>query len=371
MKINILTTGRFHVLDLAIELERLGHEVNFYSYVPTKRARSFGLSRKASKSILLVMVPFLALHKLMPKSIFVENLKINFQDWFTSIYMKKCDVVIAMSGLYIKALYTAKKNNCVIIVERGSKHILEQKRILESIRSLEGTNPVPDAHVARELESYELSDYISIPSIHAKESFLEHHFSEQKLFVNSYGVDLKMFAHSNAIPKKYDVIYVGNWSYQKGCDILTEAVLEMNLELLHVGAIFEIDFPRHRNFTHVDAVDQSKLQDFYNQAKVFVLASRQDGFGMVLCQALSCQLPIVAAKNTGGLDLKKMDISFEDWVYVSSLDTSESLKTQIKQALDFASKEKNAIPNLEVLTWRAYGQRYDKFLKNIHPNFQK
>lgn len=367
MKINILTTGRFHVLDLAIELERLGHEVNFYSYVPTKRTRNFGLSKKASKSMLLVMIPFLALHKFMPKSIFVENLKINFQDWFTSIYMKKCDVVIAMSGLYIKSLHTAKKNNSKIIVERGSKHILEQKRILESIRSLEGTNPVPDAHVTREVESYELADYISIPSLHAKESFLDHHFSEKKLFVNSYGVNLKMFAHSNAIQKKYDVIYVGNWSYQKGCDILTEAVLELDLKFLHVGAIFEIDFPSHPNFTHVDAVDQSKLQDFYNQSKVFVLASRQDGFGMVLCQALSCQLPIVAAKNTGGLDLKKMDISYQDWVYISELDNSESLKIQIANALDFASKEKNTIPNLELLTWQAYGERYHHFLKHIKP----
>lgn len=40
MKINILSPGRFHVLDLARELDKNGFDVKFYSFVPTKRAVS-------------------------------------------------------------------------------------------------------------------------------------------------------------------------------------------------------------------------------------------------------------------------------------------------------------------------------------------
>lgn len=363
MRINILTSGRFHVLDLAIELEKLGHDVKFYSYVPASRTIQFGLSKKASKSLLLVMIPFLAVQKLLPKSIFVENLKINFQDWFTSLYMKKCDVLIAMSGLYVSSLKKARANNSVIIIERGSKHILEQREILESISSLRGTKPVPDDHVTRELKSYELADFISLPSLHTKDSFIKHGFSKVKLFVNPYGVNLDMFKSKTEIQKSFDVIFVGNWSFQKGCDLLSQACIELNLKVLHVGAILDFPFPVHKNFIHIDTVDQKKLQNFYNQAKVFVLASRQDGFGMVLCQAIACKLPIVATSNTGGLDISLMDSSFKPWVFIPEDETVEKLKEQIILALKFAELKKDLVPNLTFLTWSGYGIRYNDFLK--------
>lgn len=43
MRIGIASLGRFHVLDLARELDVLGEEVQFHSYVPRKRAERFGL----------------------------------------------------------------------------------------------------------------------------------------------------------------------------------------------------------------------------------------------------------------------------------------------------------------------------------------
>lgn len=46
MKINIASTHRFHLLDLARELEKQGHDVKFYSYVPQKRCIQFGLNKK-------------------------------------------------------------------------------------------------------------------------------------------------------------------------------------------------------------------------------------------------------------------------------------------------------------------------------------
>lgn len=44
MRINIGSFGgRAHMLDLARELEKMGHNVKFYSYVPTSFAMKFGL----------------------------------------------------------------------------------------------------------------------------------------------------------------------------------------------------------------------------------------------------------------------------------------------------------------------------------------
>ena len=92
---------------------------------------------------------------------------------------------------------------------------------------------------------------------------------------------------------------------KKGCDLIVEAIRKTNYSFIHVGSIKDVDFPQEKNFTHIDPVDQSKLIEYYNQAKVFILPSRQDGFGMVLSQALACNLPIIGSNNCGAPDLKK------------------------------------------------------------------
>lgn len=93
MKINIVSPGRFHVCDLARELARNGHDVKFYSFVPTKRAMKFGLPKECSASLILPMAPFLVLSKkIFPKSGWATKLTTLFQDWLTSVVMRKCDV---------------------------------------------------------------------------------------------------------------------------------------------------------------------------------------------------------------------------------------------------------------------------------------
>jgi glycosyltransferase involved in cell wall biosynthesis len=48
------------------------------------------------------------------------------------------------------------------------------------------------------------------------------------------------------------------------------------------------------------------LVDIYAQCDVFVMPSIEDGFGLVLAQALACGLPIIATTNTGAEDLLTM-----------------------------------------------------------------
>lgn len=192
MKINIASPGRFHVMDLARELDRCGFDVRFYSFVPDKRALHFGLRKECNASLFFWMAPFLLLSRVFPTPFF-KSLTIKVQDYLTGILMRRCDVLIAMSGNYVYTLKRAKRKGAIVILERGSKHILEQKRILESIPSLKDTKPVPDINVKRELEGYELADYISIASQHVKRSFMERNYPVSKLFVNPYGVDLSNF----------------------------------------------------------------------------------------------------------------------------------------------------------------------------------
>lgn len=369
MKINILSPGRFHVCDLARELARNGHDVKFYSFVPTKRSMKFGLPKECSASLFWPMSPFLALSKkLFPKSRWADKFTILFQDWLTSVIMRKCDVCIAMSGSFVAAPRKAKKQGAIVIIERGSKHIIEQKRILDSIPSNKEKITVPYWHIPREIEDYDIADYVAVASQHVVRSMLKFGYPEEKLFVNPYGVDLSMFHPEDKVKKEYDVIMVGGWSYRKGCDLIVDAIKQSSYRFLHVGSIVDMEFPQgDERFTHIDAVDQKQLVNYYNKSKLFVFPSREDGFGMVLSQAVACNLPIVGSKDSGAPDLKEM-VELPEYIKLIDEYSPQVIKKAIDESLVTYETLKGKVyagDAISQLTWKAYGERYSEFINKI------
>ena len=124
MRIAIVTSGRFHVLDLARELAALGHEVAFYSYVPQARAAKFGLPRRCHRALLPYLAPFVALQKFAPASVragFDIHLK-RALDGLAARLIEPCDVFIGMSGLCIRSAKAARqKHGAKVWIERGSR----------------------------------------------------------------------------------------------------------------------------------------------------------------------------------------------------------------------------------------------------------
>lgn len=138
VRINILSAGRFHVLDLARELGSEGFDVKFYSYVPKPRCEKFGLQAGNCASYFWIAAPWILLDRgiryVFPGFRFISNIRKILMDYYVGLSMRDCDILIAMSGEFVFSLKRAKKRGSLIIVERGSKHILEQKRILENIK---------------------------------------------------------------------------------------------------------------------------------------------------------------------------------------------------------------------------------------------
>ena len=360
MKINIAASHRFHLLDLARELARQGHDVCFYSYLPVKRTRKFGLNSNQFRSLFLLNLPLLFLIRIFGRASWLVKLLYIMLDFYVSIFMKPCDVFIALGTVYERSFISAKrKYNAVTIIEWGSAHIIEQENLLSKIPKFKIQD---EFFISRSLRGYINADYISIPSTHVSESFIKHGFDKRKILKNHYGVDLEVFKPTKLKrDSNYDLILVGGWSYRKGCDLLAEVCSKENFKLLHVGPIVDLDFPNNKNFTHIDSVEQNSLLDYYEKAKVFILPSREDGFGMVLSQALACGLPIVCSKNTGGSDLRELLID-KKWIVEISDYTIEGITLSIKEALKLAAQQKGLREYgkcaLGSLTWKSYGERY-------------
>lgn len=362
MKINIAASHRFHLLDLARELSSLGYDVKFYSYVPSKRCEDFGLSSSMCHCFLPLVAPIMLLQKIFPKSDILQRFRCLVMDYYMSLFMRPCDVYIALGTVYKKSFVAAQKRfGAKTIMEWGSKHIDAQQAILKSIAA-----PVNKEYWnKRSRDGYKLVDYISIASDHVRRSFVERGFSENKLLQNPYGVDLSMFKPLVNIEKRYDVIMVGGWSKRKGCDLIIDAIKESKYTFLHVGSIVDLPFPNDDNFMHVDAVNQKELVNYYNQAKVFVLPSREEGLAMVQAQAIACNLPLIGSRDSGAEDLKKMVENKECIIIIDELNSNNIVKA-VEQALKkYKELGSNTYAGRAIgnLTWKAYGERYSNYLK--------
>ena len=367
VKVNILSPGRFHVCDLSRELNTHGFDVKFYSFVSKHRLESFGFPRKCCVSLFGVLAPFVYFERRTNKGNSIwANIRRWLQDFLTSLIMRKADVTIAMSGEFNRSIKKAKRDGSLIICERGSKHIIDQKHILDSNPSIK-ISQITDSNVKRELMSYELADYIAVGAKHVETSFMKRGFPKERLFLNPYGVDLDDFYPMDNVSKEYDFIMVGTWSYQKGCDLIVEAIRRTNYTFLHVGAIGDLPFPSDSQFQHIPPVDQKELYKYYAKAKVFVLPSRQDGLAMVLVQAVACHLPIVASPDGGACDIKEI-VANSDCISIIDDFSVDALLVKMEDMLVFydrLSVRDYAGDALNELSWEAYGNRYAEFLNKI------
>lgn len=375
MKINIASPGRFHVMDLARELTKYGHEVRFYSYVPTKRAIKFGLPKECNHSCLWIMAPFLLLMKFFPKfKRYILPISIYVQDYVTGWLMKPCDVCVAMSESFVYTVKKAKKQGAIVFIERGSKHGVARRRIMDEIEILRGEKPYHQKAYEkknREDDGYKYTDYVTIPADHVLRSFKEVNFPMNKLFINNYGVDVSLFRPSILDTNDtYDVLMVGGWSYRKGCDLLGKVCSDLRLKLLHVGGQVDCPFPDSPYFTHINPVDQTELPQYYKKARIFCLPSREEGLALVQVQALASGLPIVCSKDSGGREFWNY-IPDKKWVIEMSEFSANELARCIQKALDVANSQPVGIPRsycgdaLKQLTWEAYGKRYNDKIEEV------
>jgi glycosyltransferase involved in cell wall biosynthesis len=373
LNIAIATPGRFHVLDLARELHALGHHVKFYSYVPRARTHHFGLPDECHVSLLPFVFPAIAWEQLMPRLVPAIRERVLYSLLNRAVMMRlhPCEVFICMSGIYLEAAIFAKQRyGASIWLERGSRHILSQDEILAAIPGAERPSRLA---IRRELAGYALADRIVIPSHHVGESFRRDGCACAKLFHNPYGVDLGMFPlrQGEALADPLTLLFVGTWCLRKGCDLLAAAVTQAaGARLIHVGAIGDLDFPANDDrFVHLDPVSQRELARFYAAADVFVLASREDGLGVVLPQALASGLPLICTDRTGGADLA-LTPALTAHITVVPHDDVGALAGAIAAWRD-RWRDGERLPRLseidrEKLSWAAYARRYsDELLARV------
>jgi glycosyltransferase involved in cell wall biosynthesis len=380
MKVTIVVGGKFHAFDLAEQLEKKGYLLNLItSYPKWKILKHYTIEKKKIKTVLLkeIIERIIIKLKLSNYFYFIYFYLNKYFEYFASIKVdyKNSDILVGWSGFSYKAFQKSKNHNIIKILERGSSHITFQSEILlEEYKKFNIKYKIDSELISQELKEYDLADYISIPSQFVKKSFLQNRIEEKKLILTPYGVNLNNFYPQKKKDNIFRFIYVGSISYRKGAWYTLKAFNELNLpnsELILIGSVdldfFPVlnEFNSNKKIKKINHVDQNKLVEFYNISDVFVISSIEDGFAMVIPQALACGIPVICTENSGGSEL--IDSGKNGFVIpirdINQLKEKMILLYEDKKLYDFLKKE--IIKQRHTLSWQDYGNRMEIQYRNL------
>jgi len=140
--------------------------------------------------------------------------------------------------------------------------------------------------------------------------------SEEHVEMVPHGVDTDWFypreeRHSAVCKEKTTLLYVGRLGARKGLDLALHALSQVedsDIEFLIAGTgrhkshlqrlVTELELDDSVQF--LGRVPDAQLPALYSSVDVFVLASRYEGFGLVVLEAMACGTPVIGS-DAGGI----------------------------------------------------------------------
>jgi len=225
----------------------------------------------------------------------------------------KSDIFLCYSGAGLHTFHELKPTSTLGIVEAVNSHVLTQQEILREEHEklglpLRGFLP---SEVARRVKEYEMADGIICPSSFTRKSFIARGIPPERVRTVPFGIQLPAERKMSDRPDDvFRVLFVGQINVRKGLRYLFEAFKKFKhpkKELWIVGprtkqtGIEDIAPPDETRFLGV--LKGEELDQAYRNCHVFVLPTIEEGLALVMGEALSHGLPVIATVNSGGEDL--------------------------------------------------------------------
>lgn len=375
LKIALSANGKFHTFDLARELYARGALAGIYSGYPRFKLRNEALPQELIHTFPLIHGAYMAARwrdKLpLPLLWAWERFDAASFGAYVARHLPPCDVYMGLSGSSLAAGKRAHQIGARYICDRGSSHIRVQDKIDRDECALWGfpVKGVDPRVIETEEAEYAAADRITVPSKFSYGSFLSQGVPAEKLRLLPYGVNLSRFEPvGRPAEGRFDVLFVGAISLRKGVQYLAQAFNKLEhpaKSLTFVGATSEkiTELLQRRNLLsehtrQLGHMPQTELKTLMSRSHVMVLPSVEDGFGVVLAQAMACGCPVIGAENTGAPDI--VDDGVEG--YIVPIRDVDALTARLQHMADHpderAAMGEKALARVQGLGgWRSYGEK--------------
>ncbi len=170
-------------------------------------------------------------------------------------------------------------------------------------------------------------DEVWVPSTWGRTILIDNGLSGERVHVVPEGVDPSVFQpciKSQAPNHPFRFLCVGKWEERKGIadlaiaysrEFATSEPVELILHCFNPylknfsidGALAALKPPEHAPIRPSSPIGLESLIDLYNKCDAFVLATKGEGWGLPMTEAMSCGLPVIATNYSAQTDYMHED----------------------------------------------------------------
>lgn len=248
-----------------------------------------------------------------------------FSEWFDGSVAARVDrngasangtgahrVLHAWASYCLETLRAARRRGITTFLECSCPHPAFKKALLEEEAGRIGVAyTVRRQWIDRVVAECEEADHIVVPSQYTYDSFVGLGYSPHTLVKVPLGVDVDEITPgrlSRDPSRPFQVLMVGTDALRKApYDLLlawrklawTDGKLVIRCGVTGAAA----HLLHQPGVTHVRPIDRAQLIRLYQDASVFCFPSIDDGFGMVVLEAMAAGLPVIVTEHVGARDL--------------------------------------------------------------------
>lgn len=241
-------------------------------------------------------------------------------DHWVARNLEPSDFFHAIPGQCLESFRAAKKMGIRTVLNHATGptqqlHARMKKEYERAGLKFEKYSPYDQAYFERESETYALADFHCVASHLVADQLKEQSVPAEKIWIVPYGADPSMFSppvSNSRADDTFRIIFAGQITLRKGIRFLLEAwrtAKLKNAELHFYGEIapemkpaLDALPPDPRVYFH-GSVSTPVLANAFRQGSVLALPSLEEGFGLVVVQALACGLPCIVSDAVGAKDL--------------------------------------------------------------------
>lgn len=290
-------------------------------------------------------------------------------DSLASRYVGGCDVLHVLSSVGLYSACQAKRRGAVVICDQNTPYLDYERRLVRAeYEKLGLTFDLQGLLDGKLKATYEIADYIIVPSEFARRSFVEAGYDPGTIFVVPYGTDIQ--PGGSPLPDDdgvFRIICAAQIVPRKGIHYLVQAFEELGLpdaELVLVGTVGEemrelVEGWLRRNprITATGSVPFVQLNEQYGRSSVFVLPSVSEGSALVTYGAMAAGLPVIVSENTGAGELVREEVEG----FIVPIRSVEALKESLLRLYENPGSRREmgraARERVKQFSWEKYGER--------------
>ena len=340
------------------------------------------LAQKAKEAIRIKRVDEFSIMHGMPRRLFrrlgltyfLSNLSFDLK---AKEKIKECDLFHAFASQSLKSMVKAKRLGAKVVADNPNTHPLNIRKILTEEYKIWKV-PYPAYNkiaLDRRLRALEIADRILVLSRTSYNSFIDNGCPAESLRIVPYGVDGELFKPRPKRDDKFRVLFIGQIALRKGFQYLLEAWRLLGLkdaELVLAGsvkpdALYALrKYEGKIDFKMLEPLrEMNEIKDVYNQASVAVFPSIEEGFGMVVTEAMASGLSVIVSENVGAKDL----INDGEEGFIVPIRNAKALKDAILRLYEDRDKRnqmgQRAHEKVQGQTWQGYQDKLIAVYKEL------